>query len=89
MRILYSSKFKKGYKKLPNKVKKIAEEKENIFRQNPFDPKLKTHKLHGKFRGRIKKYWSFSIGYKYRIVFRFINKDIVRFYLIGTHHIYQ
>lgn len=88
MQIIYSSKFIRNYKKLPDKIKRSAEEKEKIFLQNPFDPRLKTHKLHGKFRRKIEKYWSFSIGYKYRIVFRFIDKNTVRFYLIGTHRIY-
>ncbi len=85
MKILYSSKFDRSYKKLPNKIKKIAEEKENIFRQNPFDKKLKTHKLSGKFRD----FWSFSIDYKYRIVFEFANNNIVYFHSIGSHNIYQ
>jgi len=89
LKIIYSSKFIKSYKKLPNKVKELAEKKEKFFRQNPFSPELKTHKLHGKFKGKIEKYWSFSVGYKHRIVFRFVDKNVVRFYLIGTHSIYQ
>jgi len=89
MNILYSSKFIRNYKKLPNKIKNLTEEKENIFRQNPFDKKLKTHKLSGKFRKKIEKYWSFSVDHKYRIVFRFTNKNTVHFYLIGTHRVYR
>ncbi len=89
MNIIRSSKFGREYKKLPSKIKKLAEEREKIFRRDPFNPRLKKHKLHGKFKGKIEKYWSFSIGYKYRIVFRFIDKNTVRFYLIGTHRIYQ
>ena len=89
MKIIYSSRFGRKYKKLPNKIKDLAEKQEKIFLRDPFDPRLKTHKLHGKFKGKIEKYWSFSIGYKYRIVFRFIDKNVARFYLIGTHRIYQ
>ncbi len=89
MKIYYSNKFIRDYKRLPNKVKELAEEKESIFLKNPFNPKLKTHKLHGKFKGKIEKYWSFSVDYKYRIIFRFISKEEVRFYLIGTHKIYK
>ena len=89
MNILYSSKFIRNYKKLPDKIKNLAGEKEDIFLQNPFDKRLKTHKLSGKFRKKVEKYWSFSVGYKHRIVFRFIDKNTVRFYLIGTHRIYQ
>ena len=85
MKILYSSKFVRSYKKLPNKIKDLAKEKEKIFRKNPFDPKLKAHKLSGKF----KNYWSFSIGYKHRIIFRFAEINVIYFYKIGTHRIYQ
>jgi len=89
MKICYSSRFKREYKKLPEKIKCLARKNEKIFRKNPFESKLKTHKLQGKFRKKIEKYWSFSIGYKYRIIFRFMDKNVVRFYLIGTHRIYQ
>jgi mRNA-degrading endonuclease RelE of RelBE toxin-antitoxin system len=44
--------FEKRYKKLPKKVKEKAKEKEKIFRENPFHPILKTHKLHGKEKER-------------------------------------
>ena len=67
MEIIYSSKFAREYKKLPQSIKSIAEEQEKIFRQDPFAPKLKTHKLKGRLRGFL----SFSIGYKYRIIFEF------------------
>jgi len=83
MKILYLSKFKRGYRKLPKKVKNKAEEKEKIFRKDPFDKRLQTHKLHG----RLNDYMAFSIGYDYRIIFDFKNgnKNIVRFYLVGKH----
>jgi len=85
MKIYYSSKFAKEYKKLPKKIKTLAEEKEKIFRKDPFDPKLKTHKLLGK----LKEYYSFSIDYQYRIIFEFNKKDIVWFHSVGTHEIYN
>ena len=86
MEILYLQKFKKQYEKLPPKIKDLAEQKEKIFRQNPFNPKLKTHKLHGKLSGFL----AFSINYEYRIVFDFVDKkkDVVRFYLTGKHDLY-
>ena len=71
MNIEYSPKFARQFKKLP--------------RNNPFDPKLKTHKLHG----TMKEYWAFSISYDYRIGFTFVDGDLVRFHAIGSHDIYQ
>ncbi|MBU1292403.1 type II toxin-antitoxin system mRNA interferase toxin, RelE/StbE family [Patescibacteria group bacterium] len=85
MKIKYSPKFARDYKKLPNKIKNLIEENEKIFLKNPFDKKLKTHKLSGKLKG----FWSFSIDYKYRIIFEFADKDTIYLYSVGTHRIYQ
>jgi len=86
MKIVYSSKFAREYKKLPNNIKNIAEEQETIFRKDPFDPKLKTHKLKGKFSGFL----SFSIGYKYRIIFELAkDKNTAYFHSAGDHDIYD
>ena len=85
MRIYYSSKFEREYKKLPRNLKELAEEKENLFRGNPFHPSLNSHKL----SGRLKEYWAFSVNNKYRIIFEFVGKDIVWFHSIGDHSIYE
>ena len=85
MQIIYSSKFTREYKKLPWHVKKIAEQKEEVFRENVFHPSLKTHKLTGNLQG----FWSFSIDYKYRIIFEFADEKIIYFHSVGTHAIYQ
>jgi len=86
MKIIYSSKFAREYRKLPKEVKTLAEKQEDIFRKDPFDPKLKTHKL----KGRLKGFLSFSIGYKYRIIFEFgTNKSTVYFHSVGDHDIYE
>ena len=85
MKIIYTPKFAREYKKLPRDIKLRAEEKEKTFRRNPFDISLDTHKLHG----RLREFWSFSIDRKYRIVFDFDENDIVYFHSAGDHDIYQ
>lgn len=86
MDILYSSKFAKEYRRLPDEIKNIAEAQETFFRKNPFDPKLKTHKL----KGKLKEFLSFSIGYRYRIIFEFSkDKKTAYFHSVGDHDIYQ
>jgi len=85
MRIFYSSKFAREYRKLPLRIKKIAERKEQIFRKDPFDPQLKTHKLKGSLKGFL----SFLIDRKYRIIFEFINRNTVWFHSVGEHSIYK
>ncbi|PIV46067.1 type II toxin-antitoxin system mRNA interferase toxin, RelE/StbE family [bacterium (Candidatus Moisslbacteria) CG12_big_fil_rev_8_21_14_0_65_36_11] len=85
MRIYYSSKFEREYKKLPLKIKRKAEKQEKIFRKNPFDPRLKTHKL----SGALKDFWSFLVDQKYRIIFEFANEKTIWFHSVGDHSIYQ
>lgn len=85
MEVIYTNKFLKLYKKIPTKIRLLAEKKENIFRKNPSDPRLKTHGLTGELDGRF----SFSVNYQYRIVFRYGDDSIVYFLAIGTHDIYK
>lgn len=85
MIIRVSSKFKKAYKKLHPMVKTKAKEREQIFRANPFDPRLETHKLHGKYED----YWAFTVVGQYRIMFAFSDKETIDFINIGTHEIYR
>ena len=85
MKILYLPRFQKEYRKIPSEIHDLAEKKEKIFRKNSFDSVLKTHKLHGALAG----FWAFSLNYKYRIIFDFADKNIVRFYSIGAHDIYE
>jgi len=86
IRIIYpTSKFKKSFRKLSSKIQKLAIEREQFFRKNAFDPKLKTHKL----KGKLKNFWSFSVNYEYRIVFEFLKSDAVLYHDIGTHGIYR
>ncbi len=85
MEVSFSDSFNKVYKK---KVKSTNIETEfwvrlELFINDPFDVRLKTHKLSGK----LKDLWSFSIEYDLRVVFYF-TKDKPRkaiFVDIGTH----
>lgn len=84
MDIYYTPNFKRQYKKLPEKIKDLAEVQEKIFVSNPFNPRLETHKLHGRF----KDFWSFSIDVKYRIIFEFAEDNKAVFHSVGNHDIY-
>lgn len=84
MDIVYLPKFARQYKKLSLQIKERAEDKEKIFRRNPFDPRLKTHKLTGLLKG----FFAFSVDHSYRIIFDFSDTQTARFYEIGDHDIY-
>ncbi len=83
--IEYSSNFVKQFKKLTPQVQKQAIKAEKLFKKNPFSPKLKTHKLSGRLEGL----WAFSINYRDRIVFEFMDKGKILFHKIGSHDIYK
>lgn len=85
MRIFYSPYFIRVYKKLPLVIKEKARMAEKLFRENPFGPQLKTHKLNG----RLRHDWSFSIDGKYRIVCEFLKNGDVHFHDVGNHSVYQ
>ena len=77
--------FIRAYKSLPEKIKILAKERESIFLVNPFDNRLKTHKL----KGKLSNYWAYSVDYQHRIIFRFIDQETVLYFDIGTHDIYN
>lgn len=83
--IRITSRFEKSYRKLPKRIQTEAKRKEIIFRHDPFDPRLRTHKLHG----IEKEAWAFSVTRSYRIKFLFLEGGSVLFLDIGTHDIYE
>ncbi len=85
MTIYYTTKFAREYQKLPLAIQREAEKREAIFRKNPFDQRLRTHKL----KGQLSNFWSFSVTHSYRIIFQFDADENVWFHAIGDHAIYQ
>lgn len=85
MIIHFTSRFIKELKKLSREKQKLAIQRESYFRKNPFDPRLKTHKLSGK----LQRYWAFSLTYSDRVLFSFIHQNEVIFYKIGSHDVYK
>lgn len=85
MTVRYTSRFIREFKRLSKEKQKLAITREKYFRKDPFDSRLKTHKLTGK----LQNYWAFSLTYSDRVLFRFIAKDEAIFYKIGSHDIYK
>jgi len=83
--IEYTTTFVKQFQKLPDRVQKIAIQKETIFRQNPLHPSLRLQELNGALRG----VWSISVTMNYRIMFKRKPGGVILFYSIGKHDIYQ
>lgn len=83
--IEYTTRFVKQFRALPDRVQKIAIQKEIIFRQNPLHPSLRLHELDGQLRG----VWSISITMNYRIIFKRKPGGVILFYSIGKHDVYR
>lgn len=81
MEIRTTPHFDRSYKKLSLAIRKKAKAREELFRNNPFDPRLGTHKLHGERKDE----WAYAIDRSYRIVFVFLEADVVLYFDIGTH----
>ena len=82
--IAFSSSFKKSFKKRLKRQQDLEDkfwQRVEIFKNNPFDARLKTHKLSGK----LKDLWSFIIEYDLRVVFYFCDENRVVFVDIGKH----
>jgi addiction module RelE/StbE family toxin len=82
--VAFSSSFKRAFKKRIGGQKDMEEKFWRcleIFRENPFDSRLRTHKLSGDLRG----HWSLAVEYDVRIVFQFASKNRAIFQDIGTH----
>ena len=82
MKIVYSPKFLRSFEKLARDIQEDFRLKESLFREDPFAPRLKTHKLKGRNE------WSFLITYHIRVIFIF-QKDRALFVNIGYHSIYR
>lgn len=82
MVIRFSNAFTKMYRKLPTDQRDRARHALQLFGNNPFDPKLRNHKLTGSQEGMR----SISAGYDLRLVY--IEEDghaLILFIMIGNH----
>ncbi len=82
--IAFSSSFTRAFKKnVAGNASLEARfwERVELFKNNPFEPKLRTHKLSGK----LKDLWSFSVEYDVRVIFSFAEQDKVIFVDVGSH----
>lgn len=83
MRIEYSKKFIKEFKKCPNKIKEAFKKRLLVFIDNEYDPTLNNHCL----SGELKDYRSINITGDWRAIFQKIDaKEIAYFVAIGTHN---
>ena len=85
MIVSFSPSFLKKAGKLPPDLQDEIDDKISLFKENPNHPFLRTHRLHG----RLCEKWSFSVNYKYRIIFEYLSSDEVKLLSVGSHNVYN
>ena len=87
LEVRYKPSFLREFKKLETALQEEVREKLILFASPKNHTTLHVHKLHGLLTGR----WSFSVNYRYRIVFTYEDKkkSIVVLLAIGDHKVYQ
>jgi len=83
--LYYKASFVRQLKSLETELIDEVLEKIELFKNGKNLDTLKIHKLHGKLAGR----YSFSVNYKYRIVFKYQSKTEVILLAIGDHDVYK
>ena len=85
MKVHFKPTFIKKFKKLESALQEEVFEKIEIFKDEKNHKQLKVHKLNGVLSGR----YSFSINYKFRIVFVYLSKKEAVLLSVGDHEVYK
>ena len=76
-----ASRFKRAFKKMPDRIREDFGEKIDIFIKYPFNSSLGTHKLHC----NLSDYYAFCLRNGYRVLFEFEDGNNVLLVNIGGH----
>ena len=81
----YKPSFIKKFDALEKDLQNEILEKIELFKDNKNHEQLKVHRLHGQLKDK----YSFSVNYKFRIVFSYISKKEIVLLTVGDHEIYK
>jgi plasmid maintenance system killer protein len=86
MEVAFKASFIRQFKKLPNTLQEEAHEKIALFKDSKNHAQLRVHKLKGELAGKL----SFSVNYRYRIIFMWEVQNTSAILLaIGDHALYE
>jgi mRNA-degrading endonuclease YafQ of YafQ-DinJ toxin-antitoxin module len=77
--------FQRQFSKQEEDLKEEILEKLELLKDKLNHQTLKVHKLKGKLSGR----YSFSVNYRIRIIFNFLDKDEIILLAVGDHDVYR
>ena len=84
MKVSYAPNFVRQFKALDGALQQEILEKIHLFQDRKNHNVLRVHKLHGRLSGR----YSFSVNYRFRIVFSYLSRFEAVLLGIGDHTIY-
>ena len=82
MKLVYTPRFERAYRKLPSAKQKAVDDTLRVFVKNPFAQTLHNHALQGKLKG-IR---SVKAGYDLRLLYTEEDGHTIVFFIaVGTH----
>lgn len=83
----YTAEFIKLYHKLTLELQEEIKQAIALFRNKINHRQLRVHKLHGRYAGKL----AFYINYRYRIIFKYLDKHnkTVALLQVGDYDIYK
>ena len=85
MKFYYKPSFVRQYRLLESALQQEVKEKINFVRSPKNQQQLKVHKLGGQLKGK----YSFSVNYRYRVVFAYGDPGTVILLAVGDHAVYK
>lgn len=85
IKVHYKPSFIRQLKKLPLGLQEEVIEKIELFKNIDNHQRLEVHKL----KGRLKKFYGFSVDYKNRVVFEYLSDGEIVLLAVGDHEIYK
>ena len=81
MRVRFHRNFDRSYRKLPATIKNQFKKRLKVFLEDPFDPVLRNHALHGEWR----QFRSINVTGDFRAGYRMLGNGVAEFVHIDTH----
>ncbi|MFH0769829.1 MAG: hypothetical protein V1926_00450 [Candidatus Peregrinibacteria bacterium] len=83
--ILFTPSFLRQFNKLPPELQDEVDAAVLRFQSHPRDRSLKLHRL----KGKLRRFFSFSVNYRYRIVCQNDAHDVWALLSVGDHDVYR
>ncbi len=85
MLVHYKPSFVREFNKLSHELQQEVEEKIALFKNSKNHRALRMHKL----TGPLARFYSFSVNYRWRIVFTMADRNTAVLHNIGDHDVYN